>query len=145
MTIAHSASSSAAPQGERAASGASRSEKEAPPTSVTEFDVFLSYASDDTNAVRTIAESLRASGLKPFLDRWQQIAGLPWQDELAQALERSTTAAIFVGPSGINPWQDEEMRLALDRAVRTHDEFRVITVLITESDEGSIPSFISQL
>jgi WD40 repeat protein len=144
VTTAPGSRSSGPHQGERSASRASRSEEEASATPVVEFDVFLSYASGDSKAVRTIAESLRTSGLKPFLDRWQQIPGLPWQDALARALERSTTAAIFVGPSGINPWQDEEMRLALDRAVRTHDEFRVIPVLLPESNEASIPSFLSQ-
>lgn len=39
--------------------------------------------------------------------------------------------AVFVGPSGVSPWQNEEMRAAINRRVQeTRGLFRVIPVLL---------------
>ena len=107
-------------------------------------DVFLSHSSADTAAVETVAERLRAAGVEPFLDIWHLTPGMPWQDEIAGAIGRSDTVAVFVGPSGFNPWHHEEMRIALSRAVRTRDEFRVIPVLLPGADEAALSGFLAQ-
>jgi len=71
------------------------------------YDVFLSYNSQDRDAVTQIAEALQAAGLRPFLDAWFLPIGKPWDDELQAAQRegawrskrRSATGARWPSPS----------------------------------------------
>ncbi|MGD2048283.1 MAG: SUMF1/EgtB/PvdO family nonheme iron enzyme [Chloroflexota bacterium] len=109
------------------------------------FDVFLSHNSADKSAVELIAHRLRTeAGLNPFLDKWHLVPGVSWQQALEDALQDSATVAVFIGPSGVSPWHNEEMRAALDRAVRTRDEYRVIPVLLPEADPGTVKGFLAR-
>jgi formylglycine-generating enzyme required for sulfatase activity len=111
---------------------------------LTLFDVFLSHNNDDKLAVELIARRLRVeAGLNPFLDKWHLVPGVSWQEALEDALRDSATVAVFVGPSGISPWHNEELRAALDRAVRTRDEYRVIPVLLPEADPKAVSGFLA--
>jgi energy-coupling factor transporter ATP-binding protein EcfA2 len=106
------------------------------------YDVFLSHASIDKPAVENLARRLRdESGLNPFLDKWHLVPGQPWQSELEEALDRSACAAVFVG-AGAGPWRDEEMQLALSKAVRTHDDYRVIPVLLPGGSPDRLSGFL---
>ncbi|MGD8626448.1 MAG: TIR domain-containing protein, partial [Anaerolineae bacterium] len=110
-----------------------------------QYDVFLSHSDADNAAVELIAQRLREeAGLAPFLDSWHLIPGRPWMDEVEKALAQSLTVAVFVGPSGISPWHNEEMRAALDEAVRTRDEVRVIPVLLPGATEASVSRFLAR-
>ena len=44
-------------------------------------------------------------------------SGNPWQEELEQALDSAGTCAVFIGPEGVGPWENVEMRSALDDRV----------------------------
>ena len=78
------------------------------------YDVFLSHNSRDKPVVVALARRLEdEAGLKPFLDTWHLVPGEPWQDALEEALDISKTCAVFIGPHGISPWENEEMRSAL--------------------------------
>jgi energy-coupling factor transporter ATP-binding protein EcfA2 len=117
----------------------------APGLGAHRWDVFLSHSSADRASVSIIARQLRDQlKLRPFLDQWHLTPGEPWQEELVAALEDSATAAVFIGPGGINPWHDEEVRVALSRAVRTDDEFRVIPVLLPGVDAAQVPTLLSR-
>jgi len=108
------------------------------------FDVFLSHSGDDKPTIELIARRLIADGLKPWLDQWNLIPGEPWQPALEDALQRSATCAIFIGTSGLGPWQHEEMRAAIDRRVGQSD-FRVIPVLLPGAERGErsqLPTFL---
>jgi WD40 repeat protein/energy-coupling factor transporter ATP-binding protein EcfA2 len=109
------------------------------------YDVFLSYNRADRSAVELIARRLREEvGLEPFLDRWHLVPGEPWQEALEEALAQSLTVAVFVGPSGISPWHNEELRAALDDAVRRRDEYRVIPVLLPDAAPESVTGFLAR-
>jgi hypothetical protein len=69
---------------------------------------------------------------------------MPWQDELADILARSATVAVLIGPSGMGTWHNEELRVAMDRAARTRDEFRVIPVLLPGADPDALSAFLAQ-
>ncbi len=84
---------------------------------MTTYDVFLSHASADKPTVEVLARRLHEDGIEPFLDKWHLIPGEPWQEALEDALESSRTCAVFVGAK-LGPWQNEEMRAALDERVR---------------------------
>ena len=69
-----------------------------------------------------------------------------WQEKLEQALDESRACAVFIGPSGLSPWQKEELRGALDACV-AYPEFRVIPVLlpgVTKPEREILPLFLSQ-
>lgn len=111
------------------------------------YDVFLSHNSDDKPVVERLAHELRAAGFEPFLDKWHLIPGEPWQEALEEALDQSNTCAVFLGPSDLGPWENEEMRAALDERVHTPD-FRVIPVLLPDAqmpERGRLPRFLSRL
>lgn len=115
------------------------------PDSNDDYDVFLSHRSEDKPMVERLAERLVEVGhLSPFLDRWHLIPGEPWQEGLETALNRSRCCAVFVGPSGVGSWENEEMRAALSRRVQ-ESRFRVIPVLLPGADivaREKLPSFL---
>ena len=82
-----------------------------------EFDVFLCHNSEDKEAVIDIAEQLERSGLRPWLDEWELRPGLSWQYALEQQISKIATAAVFVGESGLGPWQKQEIYAFLNEFV----------------------------
>jgi len=111
------------------------------------YDVFLSHSSADKPAVEKLAHKLIEAKVNPFLDKWHLIPGEPWEEALEEALDQSRTCAVFVGPTGLGPWQNEEMRSALEDRVR-NKAFRVIPVLLPGSLEPQgekLPRFLRRL
>jgi len=115
-----------------------------------EFDVFLSHSSADTPAVEVLARRLRRRRISLWLDVWRLSAGAPWQQAIEDALARSASCAVFIGPGGAGPWQEPEIRAAIDRRVSAGaggDSFRVIPVLLPGavlSEGGGLPAFLRQ-
>jgi hypothetical protein len=118
------------------------------PAITQHYDVFLSHTSGDKDEVERIARRLRAEAqLEPFVDKWHLIPGNPWQEELEQALNQSWTCAVFLGPADLGPWENEEMRLALDKRTRNL-AFRVIPVLLPNApmpEKGPLPDFLRRM
>ena len=112
------------------------------------YDVFLSHNSTDKAAVEQLAHRLADEAtLQPFLDKWHLIPGEPWQEALEEALNQSRTCAVFLGQGRLGPWENEEMRAALDERVR-NPGFRVIPVLLPNAqmpERGRLPRFLSRL
>jgi hypothetical protein len=110
------------------------------------YDVFLSHNSADKPAVEELARRLAKEGLQPWLDKWNLIPGEPWQAAIEDALRDCATCAVFIGPSGAGPWQNEEMRAAIDRRVgESQGDFRVIPVLLPGAERGErgrLPTFL---
>lgn len=109
------------------------------------YHVFLSHNSLDKAFVERLAARLMdEGGLKPFLDKWHLVPGDPWQEALEEALDASAACAVFLGPNGLSPWENEEMRSALDE--RTRDRtLRVIPVLLPGADPkdpNTLPRFL---
>ena len=112
-----------------------------------QYDVFLSHRGVDKALVEALAIRLTAEGLKPFLDQWHLVPGEPWEEALEDALDQSATCAVFIGPGGLGPWENEEMRSALD--ARTRDKtLRVIPVILPGTnieDNPVLPRFLRRL
>ncbi len=110
------------------------------------FDVFLSHATPDKPAVEELARLLKKRGFEPWLDKWNLIPGEPWQEAIEKALEDCAACAVCLGPSGTGPWQNEEMRAAIDRRVSGgQGRFRVIPVLLPRAERGEpsrLPAFL---
>ena len=97
------------------------------------FDAFLSYNSQDRAAVEELERRLRREGLALYLEVRELAPGREFQPALAQALGDSKTCVMFLGPSGLGPWQAEELQVAIDKRVRDRD-FHVIPVLLPGSE-----------
>ncbi|MBE8998504.1 MULTISPECIES: GUN4 domain-containing protein [unclassified Nostoc] len=82
-----------------------------------QFDVFLCHNSKDKPEVIEIANELTRQGIKPWLDKWELRPGLAWQSLLEEQIENIKSAAVFVGSSGLGPWQSQEMRAFLNEFV----------------------------
>lgn len=111
------------------------------------YDVFLSHNEEDKPAVEKLARRLEDEArLHPFLDKWHLIPGEPFQEAIEEALKQSRTCAVFIGPGGTSPWQNEEMRAAIDRRVgESEGRFRVIPVLLPGAERGErgrLPTFL---
>jgi class 3 adenylate cyclase len=83
-----------------------------------EYDVFLSYNSQDRADVLRIGDMLKGVGIRPWLDVWDLIPGQPWQRQLELAIDKVKSAAVCVGVSGMGPWQDQEMAALIRKFVR---------------------------
>jgi hypothetical protein len=112
------------------------------------YDAFLSHSHQDAESVEALARRLEdEAGLRVWLDRWHLIPGEPWQEELEEALDACQAVAVFLGPSGIRPWQNEEMRSALEERVRDAAR-RVIPVLLPgapDTETLELPRFLRRL
>ena len=66
---------------------------------------------------------------------------------MEQALADCATCAVFIGPGGLGPWQNEEMRAAIARRVGEREgQFRVIPVLLPGMERpgrGRLPTFLT--
>jgi tetratricopeptide (TPR) repeat protein len=105
--------------------------------------VFLSHSTADKPAVEALAHRLANEGIQTWLDKWNLVPGEPWQPAIEEALADSETCAIVIGPSGLSPWQTEEMRVAINRRVTdTQQRFRVIPVLLPGAKRDSLPALL---
>jgi hypothetical protein len=111
------------------------------------FDVFLSHNSKDKSVVRDLKERLRGyqsplgAPIKAWLDEDELQPGLPWQDLLERGIKNSSSAAVLIGNDGLGPWEDEEMRGALQLAVQ--DKRPVIPVLLPGApSKPELPMFL---
>ncbi|MBV8266649.1 MAG: tetratricopeptide repeat protein [Planctomycetaceae bacterium] len=111
------------------------------------YHVFLSHNSTDKPDVEELAVRLRREGLEPWLDKWNLIPGQECQPAMEQALADCATCAVFIGPGGPGPWQNEELRAAIDRRVgEKGGQFRVIPVLLPGTERpgrGKLPLFLT--
>ncbi|MEL6439872.1 MAG: SUMF1/EgtB/PvdO family nonheme iron enzyme [Cyanobacteria bacterium J06621_8] len=105
------------------------------------FDVFLCHNSKDKPEVIEIARQLKQRRLNPWLDEWELRPGLSWQELLEEQIEEIKTAAVFVGSSGLGPWQKREMRAFLSEFVERNCP--VIPVLLKSAPkEPRLPIFL---
>jgi GTPase SAR1 family protein/nucleotide-binding universal stress UspA family protein len=113
-------------------------------TATNDFDVFLSYNSQDRKEVLAIAERLKEKGILPWLDIWQSRPGTSWQKTLEKQLKKLKAAAVFIGHRGLGPWQDQEIEALLQRLVKK--KCTVIPVLLEAAPkQPKLPLFLEAL
>lgn len=106
-----------------------------------EYDVFLSYNSKDKQEVKAVGEQLKERGYLPWLDEWELPPGAMWQPVLEAQIDRINAAAIFVGRSGIGPWQNMEIQAILRRFVE--NGFPTIPVILPSCKKvPALPVFL---
>lgn len=106
-----------------------------------DFDVFLCYNGQDKPMVRQIGEQLKHHSVLPWFDERELRPGLPWQRSLEEQIEHIKSAAVFVGRSGIGPWQQHELEAFLREFVNRGCP--VIPVLLPDAPkEPQLPIFL---
>src|SRR5262249_31655307 len=109
-----------------------------------DYDVFLSYNSKDRDAVREIAQKLTEKGIRPWLDQWELPPGSDFPEELEKRLNsrKFQSAAVFVGPKGGGPWQNEEIKALIIKFVER--KFPIIPVILSGTTRPRIPLFLQK-
>ncbi len=108
------------------------------------FDVFLCHNSEDKSEVKKIGSQLKENGLRPWLDIWELRPGIPWQPLLEQHIDKIDAAVVFLGPSGIGPWQQMELDAYLRQFVKR--SCPVIPVILPGvSKVPNLPVFLDAL
>lgn len=110
---------------------------------VEEFDVFLCHNWEDKPAVRRLAQQLRERGLRPWLDERELRPGLPWQPTVEDVIAGIPSAAVIVGPTGVGPWQNQELAAFLRQFVRRR--CAVVPVLLPGANPLDLPIFLDGL
>jgi hypothetical protein len=105
------------------------------------YDVFLSYNSKERAAVEDVARRLKGIGIRPWFDKWVLVPGQSWVKALQNAIPRISCVAVFLGPAGIGPWQQEETEGFLIEFVSQGTP--VIPVLLPGVDgKPELPTFL---
>jgi hypothetical protein len=105
--------------------------------------IFLSHNSEDQPVVREIAAALKRRRFQSWLDEEDLPPGRPWQDVAEEAIKTCQSAVVFVGQSGMGPWEREEVRALLTQAVKRG--LAVIPVLLPGSPKKpDLPLFLAE-
>jgi hypothetical protein len=105
------------------------------------FDVFLCHNSQEKAEVIEIANQLKQRGIVPWLDKWELRPGLSWQELLESQITNIRSAAVFVGSSGLGPWQKRELRAFLNEF--TERDCPIIPILLPNaSEKPQLPIFL---
>jgi hypothetical protein len=86
--------------------------------SLRRFDIFLCHNAQDKQSVAAIAAALLTRGVLPWFDVWEAPPGTLWQLILEEDIGQCKATAVFVGPSGVGPWQNMEIYAILDDFTR---------------------------
>jgi hypothetical protein len=108
------------------------------------FDVFLCHNSDDKPEVKKLGEQLKSLGIFPWLDEWELRPGIPWQRLLQQQIGKIKSAAVFVGKSGIGPWQQMELEAFLNEFVRRGCPV-IPVILVGAPTKPRLPPFLGNM
>ena len=108
-----------------------------------DFDVFLCYNPIDRDIIKAIDERLKEHGILSFLDERDQRPGFSRQDIQQEQIRRITSAAVFVGKNGLEPWQQIQTQTLLAEFVNRGCP--VIPVILPDVPADQVPNFPSFL
>ena len=111
-------------------------------TKTGDYDVFLCHNAKDRPQVTAIGEQLKELGILPWLDIWEIRPGMRWPRELQRRIKSVKSAAVFIGPRGVGPWQEVEAETILREFIRRN---RPIIPVILKGRSGTprLPPFLS--
>ena len=95
-----------------------------------QYDVFLSHNNCDKSVAEKLALGLKDEGLKV----WNTPGGAQWEQEIQEALEKSNSCVVLLGPNGWGEDHLRETRRALSHQ-KTHPGFRVIPILLPNASK----------
>ena len=80
--------------------------------------MFLAYNSADERIVETVAAGLQRRGLNPWFAKWCLPPGRQFQREIERVFYSVKSVVIFIGEGGVGPWEDLEIRAAIQMFVK---------------------------
>lgn len=98
------------------------------------YDVFLSHNSQDKRQVQIIANRLKESGLKLWLDEQQIDAGDSIPQKVKHAMHNSKSVAIFIGENGLGGHQRGELE-TFEMLQGNGENLTIIPVLLPGVDK----------
>jgi hypothetical protein len=105
------------------------------------FDVFLCHNAVDKSRVKEIGKQLKTRGIRPWFDEWNLVPGEPWQESLEKQIKNIKSVAVFVGSSGIGPWQNMEINAFLRQCIKRNAP--VIPVILPDCERvPQLPVFL---
>jgi len=105
------------------------------------FDVFFSYNSSERPFIEKIGLQLKEMGINPWIDVWNLPPGKPWQDVIAEQINKIQAAVIFIGESGIGPWHNLEQTALMNNFVKRKSTI-IPAILPNCKKEPEIPLFL---
>ena len=87
-----------------------------------------------------IAKCLWERDIRPWLDEDEVPPGRSFQEELERQISNIRSAAVFVGPNGIGPWQNQEVMAFLREFLER--QCPVIPVLLPDGVTQTLPVFL---
>lgn len=111
---------------------------------IGDYDVFFCYNSDNRTEVDRIARECRNALILPWIDHQALRPGSDWQSVIETVLMRIPAVAVFIGPDGVGPWQDKEVRTVLQRFANRSDPIVVPVILHDVEGTPKLPPFLSQ-
>lgn len=107
------------------------------------FDAFFSYNRNDGPLVKQIANEMTNAGIKVWFDEWEVQPGKKWKKELCRGIRESRSIIVFIGPSGVGPWEEQEIENAIDQYVNQGSS--VIPVILPGVEKvPELPAFLDQ-
>jgi hypothetical protein len=94
------------------------------PSKDAQLKVFLSYASDDKDLAKKLAESLQANGLETWWDGWCIYPGDSLRQRIDEGIAGCTHFLVLLTPASIGkPWVNQEMDAGLVRKLNEQCKF----------------------
>lgn len=100
---------------------------------------FLCHSSRDKNMVEKVADDLRHSGLRVWLDEWQLRPGDSLNKRIQEAIGQSAYLVVFLSKTSVqSPWVQRELNAALMKELEVNRVF-VVPALLEDCD---VPVFL---
>jgi hypothetical protein len=110
-----------------------------------QFQIFISYAREDHQAVRHLSDRLRAAGYKPWVDMDYILPGQQWDRVITKALRDSALVIVCLSNLSYDKrgYLQKEIKIALDIAdEKTIDDLYILPVRI---EECPVPESLSHI
>ncbi len=104
--------------------------------------VFVSYVTADRDRADTVAASLRAAGLDPWLDRERIHPGDRWADSIMQALGQSDVFLSVVSPDYL---KSQHAAFDMGLAYAKRDQAKILPILVRGAKQTDLPAFMQQV
>ena len=111
------------------------------------YDLFLFYHPREADEISWLVAELEQKEYNLTLfDPGPFLQGKNWRPVIESALDESQSCAILLGPSGLFPWENEELRKMIETRLGGIRPMRVLPILMPGSvvpDPTRLPGFIA--
>jgi WD40 repeat protein len=98
--------------------------------------VFLCHNSREKEIIKSVALRLLSEGaIRTWLDTWEIPGGADWENHIRREFAASWSCLVFLGPSGLGPYQRIEIEWARKRQAIDPD-YRLIPVVLPGVEES---------